>query len=71
METAAYELGVGTTGLLKASLGLLRKSPQTDQAFHQAMQAIAAKGEVAYRELTDHTPGFMDYFYEKVIYIYI
>ena len=64
VETAAYELGVGTTGLLKASLGLLRKSPQTDNAFHQAMQAIAASGEQAYRELTDRTPGFMDYFYE-------
>ena len=64
VETAAYELGMGTTGLLKASLGLLRKSNTFPSEYPQAMQAIAAAGEQAYRQLTDWTPGLMDYFYE-------
>ena len=55
---------MGTTGLLKASLGLLRKSNTFPSEYPQAMQAIAAAGEQAYRQLTDWTPGLMDYFYE-------
>ncbi len=64
IETAAYELGMGTTGLLKASIGLLRKRGDYPQEFYAAMQNIAAVGEQTYRQLTDRTPGFMDYFYE-------
>lgn len=64
VETAAYELGVGTTGLLKASVGLLHKRGDYPEEFYNAMQSIAAAGEQAYRQLTDWTPGLMDYFYE-------
>jgi phosphoenolpyruvate carboxylase len=65
VETAAYELSMGATGLLKASVaGLLQKQHSDPEEFHTAMQAIAAAGEQSYRQLTDWTPGLMDYFYE-------
>ncbi|MBJ6609737.1 MAG: phosphoenolpyruvate carboxylase [Candidatus Thiothrix moscowensis] len=64
VETAVYELGVGTTGLLKASVGLLKKRGSYPEDFHAAMSDIAASGEQKYRLLTDLTPGLMDYFYE-------
>lgn len=64
VETAAYELGMGMTGLLKASTGLLKKQGSHPQEFMQAMQAIATTGEQSYRQLTDWTEGLMDYFYE-------
>ncbi|MBU0655243.1 MAG: phosphoenolpyruvate carboxylase [Gammaproteobacteria bacterium] len=64
VETAAYELGVGTTGLLKASVGLLKKRGPYPDEFLAAMNEIAAIGEQGYRQLTDWTPGLMDYFYE-------
>ncbi|WMP18559.1 phosphoenolpyruvate carboxylase [Thiothrix lacustris] len=64
VETAVYELGVGSTGLLKASIGLLKKRGSYPQEFLNAMSEIAATGEHSYRQLTDWTPGLMDYFYE-------
>ncbi|UJS25933.1 phosphoenolpyruvate carboxylase [Thiothrix winogradskyi] len=64
VETAAYELSMGATGLLKASLGLLKKQEVYPEEFHRAMHDIAATGEQSYRQLTDWTPGLMDYFYE-------
>lgn len=64
VETAVYELGVGTSGLLKASIGLLKKRGAYPEEFHNAMSGIAANGEQKYRQLTDWTPGLMDYFYE-------
>lgn len=64
VETAVYELGVGTTGLLKASVGLLKKRGSYPEEFLHAMSTIAASGEQKYRLLTDLTPGLMDYFYE-------
>lgn len=64
METAAYELGMGVSALLKASRGLVEKTPPAGEQAQTAMQSLAARGEQAYRELTDETPGFLDYFYE-------
>ena len=63
-ETANYELAMGITGLMKASLGQNRES-QPDYADYQpAMQQLSDLSEQAYRELTDETPGFFEYFYE-------
>ena len=63
-ETASYELGMGITGLLKASCNLI-SPPQADDPEHLAIMAgLAATGETRYRELTDDTEGFLDYFYE-------
>ncbi|MEZ5537299.1 MAG: phosphoenolpyruvate carboxylase [Thiolinea sp.] len=64
VETAVYELSMGCSGLLKASRGLVQKQEAFSLPFREAMQEIADKGEESYRELTDRTPGFMDYFYE-------
>lgn len=63
-ETAVYELSMGITGLMKASRNLIR-TPQPDNSEYLAiMQELANTGERHYRQLTDETPGFLDYFYE-------
>jgi phosphoenolpyruvate carboxylase len=63
-ETAVFELTMGVSGLLKASRGLIAR-PAPDRADYTAiMQQLADYGEDAYRELTDRTPGFLNYFYE-------
>ncbi len=64
-ETATYELGVGVTGLLKASKSIVKKQGQYSKTYHDAMNKLAREGENVYRELTDHTAGFLDYFYEN------
>lgn len=64
LETAVYELSMGCSGLLKASQGLIKEQEIFSLPFRSAMQEIADTGEDSYRELTDRTPGFMDYFYE-------
>ncbi|HEB58490.1 MAG TPA: phosphoenolpyruvate carboxylase [Gammaproteobacteria bacterium] len=63
-ETATYELSMGVTGLMKASLGLIRPVPADKPDYHEIMSHLAEEGEKAYRQLTDHTDGFLDYFYE-------
>ena len=64
-ETAVYELGMGITGLLKASQTLVKNHGKYKDEFHTAMKDIAASGERSYRELTDETEDFLDYFYEN------
>lgn len=63
-ETAAYELSMGATGLMKASIGLIRPVHQDKAEYLAVMDALTRLGEASFRDLTDHTPGFMDYFYE-------
>ncbi len=63
-ETAVFELTMGVSGLLKASRGLITP-PQPDRDDYLAiMHQLAEYGEESYRELTDRTPGFLNYFYE-------
>jgi phosphoenolpyruvate carboxylase len=63
-ETAVYELTMGVSGLLKASQCLLHP-PEPDNDAHLAiMSELSRDGETSYRQLTDHTEGFLDYFYE-------
>ena len=63
-QTAVYELTMGLTGLLKASRNLI-KEPEPDKAeYLEIMAELAQEGENQYRQLTDHTEGFLDYFYE-------
>jgi phosphoenolpyruvate carboxylase len=64
METAVYELTLGATGLLKASTHLIRPGAVDCQDCLGIMDEIARAGEGAYRALTEHTPNFLDYFYE-------
>ncbi len=64
-ETATYEIGMGVTGLLKASATSLASSgARYPQDYLDWMRDIAAAGEAAYRALIG-MPGFIDYFYES------
>ncbi|WP_127477959.1 phosphoenolpyruvate carboxylase [Sulfurivermis fontis] len=63
-ETAVFELTMGVSGLLKASRGLIAPPAQDNPEHIAIMQQLADSGEEAYRELTDRTPGFLNYFYE-------
>jgi phosphoenolpyruvate carboxylase len=64
-ETAMYEIGMGITGLLKASATALASSDaRYPQDYLDWMRDIAAAGETAYRALIG-MPGFIDYFYES------
>ncbi|MBE7563053.1 phosphoenolpyruvate carboxylase [Acidithiobacillus sp. HP-6] len=64
LETAVYELTVGTAGLIKASIGLVRSATPDNPAYLKVMTELTHLGEKAYRDLTENTPGFLDYFYE-------
>lgn len=63
-ETAVYELSMGITGLMKASRNLITPPEPDNPRFLQVMKELADRGERTYRQLTDETPGFLDYFYE-------
>jgi phosphoenolpyruvate carboxylase len=64
METAVYELTLGVTGVLKASTHLVLPVPEDRRDYLGIMDELAWEGEKVYRELTEQTPGFLDYFYE-------
>ncbi len=63
-ETAFYELSMGITGLMKASLTLVRPNALQHDRFYDNMQQIADLAEQSYRELTDRSEGFFEYFYQ-------
>ncbi len=64
-ETAVYELTMGITGLMLASRYQILPGETTATEENMAiMREIMAYGEDSYRELTDRTEGFLDYFYE-------
>jgi phosphoenolpyruvate carboxylase len=63
-ETAIYELGMGITGLMKASMASLLGNPENYDEFHAPMQQLSDSSGSCYRELTDQTEGFFEYFYE-------
>ncbi|MCB1921525.1 MAG: phosphoenolpyruvate carboxylase [Candidatus Competibacteraceae bacterium] len=64
LETAVYELTLGLTGLMKASRHLIQEVPPDPPEAATVMAELARHGEAAYRNLTEQTPGFIDYFYE-------
>jgi len=63
-ETAMYELSLGVTGLMKASTGLVKSVTADKPEYLNAMAQLSKDGEANYRELTDNTDGFFDFFYE-------
>lgn len=63
-ETAHYELAMGITGLMKASMASQRTAETDYEKYRDVMQSLSALSEQSYRELTDDTPGFFEYFYE-------
>ena len=64
METAVYELTMGLTGLMKASLSLVQPEAKASPAHLAVMGELARLGERSYRDLTEQTDKFLDYFYE-------
>jgi len=64
-ETANYELAMGITGLMKASMISQRHDDADYSQYHDSMQRLSSLSERAYRELTDETDGFFEYFYES------
>ena len=63
-DTAIYELSMGMTGLLQANLHLVRAEKPLATDYSKAMQRLSEYGEQAFRQLTEKTPGFLDYFYD-------
>ncbi|MCK5395939.1 MAG: phosphoenolpyruvate carboxylase, partial [Gammaproteobacteria bacterium] len=64
-ETAVYELTLGVTGLMLASRYQILPGESTATEENMSiMREIMTYGESSYRQLTDHTEGFLDYFYE-------
>lgn len=63
-ETAVFELTQGITGLFKASTSTLLADETVPPEGAELMDRLTAHGEAMYRDLTDNTPGFIDYFYE-------
>jgi len=63
-ETAAYELSLGVSGLLKASRVLIMPHTEDRRDYMGIMDELTRLGEATYRELIDNTPGLFDYFYE-------
>ncbi len=63
-ETAVYELTMGLTGLIKASANLVKPVTPERKDYLAVMDQLADTGETTYRQLTDNSEGFLDYFYE-------
>ncbi|MBT8440717.1 MAG: phosphoenolpyruvate carboxylase [Gammaproteobacteria bacterium] len=63
-ENAIYELTMGITGLLNASAHLVQDQKPDVPEYLEIMQQLAADGEKHFRDLTENTEGFLDYFYE-------
>jgi len=64
-ETAVYELTMGISGLMLATRFTVIDEPNTSTPERMAiMRELMQTGEQSYRELTDRTEGFLDYFYE-------
>lgn len=63
-ETAFYELSMGVTGLMKASLNVVLPREVSHERFYQTMDELSELSEQSYRALTDKTDGFFEYFYQ-------
>ncbi len=63
-ETASYELSMGVTGLMKASLGIIGHADNV-RDYSKTFEELANLGENAYRDLIYNTPGTLDYYYES------
>ncbi|MCF6253878.1 MAG: phosphoenolpyruvate carboxylase [Thiomicrorhabdus sp.] len=63
-ETAMYELSLGVTGLMKASTGIVQTSKVDNPEHLEIMKTLSKDGEHNFRELTDRTEGFFNFFYE-------
>lgn len=63
-ETALFELTMGISGLIKASRCLIEPPEMDRKDFLGILDELAKLGEQSYRDLVQHTPGLLDFFYE-------
>ncbi|MCU7958985.1 MAG: phosphoenolpyruvate carboxylase [gamma proteobacterium symbiont of Bathyaustriella thionipta] len=63
-ETASYELAMGITGLIESSVSLIADIASDRNDDMAIMDDLAASGEKEFRQLTDNSEAFLDYFYE-------
>ena len=63
-ETAVFELTMGLTGTILASIGMVDKVKPDNAKYADVMAQLRETGEREYRKLTEDTEGFLDYFYE-------
>ena len=63
LETAIYELTMGSTGLIRSCCHLLRNKSTEHPEDLAVMAELAATGEATYRQLIE-SEGLLDYFYE-------
>jgi len=63
-ETAVFELSMGLTGTILASIGLVSAVAADGPGYALVMDRLRETGEREYRKLTEETEGFLDYFYE-------
>jgi len=63
-ETAVFELTMGLTGTILASVGLVDEVKPDRTKYADVMAHLRNTGEREYRKLTEDTEGFLDYFYE-------
>jgi len=63
-EVLSYKYSNSETAVYELSMDLIIPPEPDNPRYLQVMKELADKGERAYRQLTDETPGFLDYFYE-------
>lgn len=63
-DTAVFELTMGITGALKASSSRFIEQPQQLDSYEALFANLADAGEKQYRELTDNTEGFYQFYSE-------
>ena len=64
-ETAVFELTMGLTGTILASVSLVSQIPADKTVYAEVIDELRQTGEREYRKLTEDTEGFLDYFYES------
>ena len=63
-DTAVFELTMGITGALKASSSRFVEQPKQLDSYEALFADLADAGEQQYRELTDNTDGFYQFYSE-------
>ena len=63
-DTAVFELTMGITGALKASSSRFVEQPKQLDSYEALFADLADAGEQQYRELTDNTEGFYQFYSE-------
>lgn len=61
-DTAVFELTMGITGALKASSSRFVEQPKQLDNYESLFARLADAGEAQYRELTDNTEGFYQFY---------